>query len=87
MTTIALQDAQTDLPNLIKRVLDGEDVVIEAGTSKIRLTIIEAPPTCAAEANGRGFGMLKGQIEIGPEFFEPLSPEEAGLGDWPRDHT
>lgn len=87
MTTITLETAQQDLPALIKRVLAGEDIVIGTQDAAVRLTPVttaqrrpEAEPVCKSY---RGRGALKGQLIVGPEFFEPLSDEECGVGGDP----
>jgi antitoxin (DNA-binding transcriptional repressor) of toxin-antitoxin stability system len=82
MTTITLDKAQQDLPDLIKRVLAGEEIVIEAGGRLVRLA--PSPVEVGfneATARRRGYGSMKGQLIVGPEFFEPLSDEECGYGD------
>lgn len=82
MTTITLEKAQQDLPALIKRVLAGEDIVIGTQDAAVRLTpATTAPSQQTAEPvrkSYRGRGALKGQLVVGPEFFEPLSDEECG---------
>ena len=87
MTTITLEKAQEDLPALIKRVLAGEDIVIEAEDRKVRLSPVTPLPNQAdpepRRASYRGRGVLKGQLILGPEFFEPLSDEECGVGSDP----
>lgn len=81
MTTITLEKAQQDLPALIKRVLAGEDIVIAAGDRLVRLTPSPAEAGFnEANARRRGYGSMKGQLVVGPEFFEPLSDEECGYG-------
>jgi antitoxin (DNA-binding transcriptional repressor) of toxin-antitoxin stability system len=87
MTTITLDKAQQDLARLVKRALDGEEIVIETAGSDGRFAVrLEpVPPTQhRPEQPGsslRGRGALKGQLVVGPEFFEPLSDEECGLVD------
>ena len=84
MTTITLDKAQQDLPAIVKRVLAGEEIVIGAPGAEVKLTPLTAaqdtqepePP----RKSYRGRGALKGQLVVGPEFFEPLSDEECGLG-------
>ena len=83
MTTISLEKAQQDLPILIQRVLAGEEIVIGAHGAKVRLTPV-APAHShigsePARKSYRGRGVLKGQLVVGPEFFEPLSDEECGV--------
>jgi antitoxin (DNA-binding transcriptional repressor) of toxin-antitoxin stability system len=81
-TTITLEKAQQELPLLVKRALAGEDIVIEAaGEAAIRLAPIEpaAERMAMPGTSYRGRGALKGQLVVGPEFFEPLSDEECGI--------
>ena len=82
MTTITLEKAQQDLPALIKRVLAGEEIVIGTQDTAVRLSPMttaqsqrEAEPV---RKSYRGRGALKGELVVGPEFFEPLSDEECG---------
>ena len=53
----------------------------------MRLTpVTTAPSQQAAEParkSYRGRGALKGQLVVGPEFFEPLSDEECGVAGDP----
>jgi antitoxin (DNA-binding transcriptional repressor) of toxin-antitoxin stability system len=79
MTTITRDKAQADLPALIDRALAGEEIVIATpGAASVKLSPVMAE---AAEPlkSYRGRGILKGQLSIGPEFFEPLSDEECGI--------
>jgi antitoxin (DNA-binding transcriptional repressor) of toxin-antitoxin stability system len=83
MTTITLEIAQQDLPVLVERALAGEKIVIEAaGAAAVRLAPIApaAHQPVPSGASYRGRGVLEGQLVIGPEFFEPLSGEECGVG-------
>ncbi len=83
MTTITLDKAKDDLPALVERALAGEEIVIETGgAASVRLTAVPAVTTKTGELRSsyRGRGILKGQLVVGPEFFEPLSDEECGLG-------
>jgi antitoxin (DNA-binding transcriptional repressor) of toxin-antitoxin stability system len=87
MTAITLEEAQQDLPILIRRVLAGEDIVIGAYGSEVKMTAV-APAHShigsePAHESYRGRGVLKGQLVVGPEFFEPLSDEECGVGGNP----
>ena len=81
MITITLEKAQQDLQAVLKRVLAGEEIVIEVDDRRVRLA--QEPSTAVfddAVARRRGYGVLKGKLVVGPEFFEPLSDEECGLG-------
>ncbi len=83
MTTITVEKAQKELPGLVKRALAGEEIVIEAaGAAAVRLAPIapaQAQPARPGESF-RGRGALKDLLVVGPEFFEPLSDEECGVG-------
>lgn len=80
MTTITLEKAQQDLPELISRALAGEDIVIVAGDRLVRLTPSPNEHTFnEANARRRGYGSMKGQFEVPDSFFEPLPEAELRL--------
>lgn len=86
MTTVTLETAQMDLPDLVKRALAGEDIVIGVDDQKIRLAQVPPAPTFdEATARRRGYGSMKGQFEVADSFFEPLAEDELnfweGRGD------
>ena len=69
-------EAKTNLSKLVQRALAGEDVQITTGRERkpvVRIVAIDPP-----RANRR-FGFLRGKIEVGPEFFEPLPEDELRL--------
>ncbi len=71
METITIHKAKTELSRLIKKACAGEEIVIARGkTPVVRLVAIEN------KKGQRRPGGREGKIEIGPEFFEPLPPEE-----------
>jgi len=71
METITIHKAKTQLSRLIEKACRGEEIVIARGKKPVvRLVAIED------ERGDRKPGALKGKIHIGPEFFEPLPPEE-----------
>jgi len=75
-----MHEAKTQLSKLVERALAGEEVILTHGrnrTPKVKLVPVEAPIP-----HLRPIGLYKGQIEIGPEFFEPLPEEELAL--WER---
>jgi antitoxin (DNA-binding transcriptional repressor) of toxin-antitoxin stability system len=81
MTTITLERAQQDLAALVKRVLAGEDIVIEADSQHVRLSPVSVPPEHdEATALRRGYGLFKGQFEVPKGFFDPLPDDE--LSRW-----
>lgn len=71
MTIIDVSDARTELSQLLDRVLTGEEVVFtRGGTPVARLASIEP-----AEATSRRLGILKGQVQVPPDFDAPLPDE------------
>ena len=79
MIPITLEKAQQDLPTLIQRVLAREEIVIGTPGAQVKLTPMTALP-CDTDSEPvrksyRGRGVLKGQLHVGPEFFETLSDE------------
>jgi prevent-host-death family protein len=71
---ISIHVAKTHLSRLIARAETGEEIVIARGQKPVaKLVPITAKPK-------RIFGALRGKVSIGPEFFEPLPPEE--LDTW-----
>jgi prevent-host-death family protein len=71
MTTVGVHAAKTQLSRLLRRVAEGEEVIILRGNKPVaRLVPYEA------EAPKRGFGSMKGKVWLDPEFFEPLPEEE-----------
>jgi prevent-host-death family protein len=74
MVTVNVHEAKTHLSRLLAQVEDGEEVVIARnGTPVARLVRLE-------QRRRRGFGSMKGLIEIDDSFFDPLPPEE--LAAW-----
>ncbi len=76
MPSATIFEAKTNLSKLIQRALKGEDVQITTGRERkpvVRLVAIEP-----VRANRR-LGFLKGKIEVGPEFFDPLPDDELRL--------
>jgi prevent-host-death family protein len=71
METITIHKAKTELSKLIERACRGEEIVIARGkTPVVRLVAI------ADKKGQRKPGALRGKLKVGPEFFEPLPPEE-----------
>jgi prevent-host-death family protein len=71
MPVVTIHKAKTNLSRLIKIAAAGEDVIISRGDKPVaRLVPI-------GETKGkRQPGSLKGKLKVGPEFFEPLAPDE-----------
>ena len=71
METVTIHKAKTELSRLIEKACRGEEIVIAKGKKPVvRLVAI-------ADAKGqRKPGALRGKLKVGPEFFDPLPPEE-----------
>lgn len=78
MTRVTVHQAKTHLSRLLEEVEKGGEVVISRRDKPIaRLVPIE--PARPEERPARRPGRMKGLIEIGPEFFEPLPEDELRL--------
>jgi prevent-host-death family protein len=68
---VTIHDAKTNLSRLIQQASEGEDIIIARGSKPVARLVM------AGELKGkRQPGSLKGKLVVGPEFFEPLPPEE-----------
>ena len=72
--TVNVHEAKTHLSRLLARVEAGEEIVI-ARNGKPAARLVACKPR-----GKRRFGALKGKIEIGDSFFDPLPEEE--LAAW-----
>ena len=72
--TVSIHAAKTNLSRLIARVEAGETIIIARGRTPVAKLVPLAPQ------GKRVFGAMRGKFTIGPEFFEPLPPEE--LDEW-----
>lgn len=70
MITVSLDKAKEILPDLVDRVLAGEEVEIVVDSRKVRLAAIDTA------SSYRGRGLFKGQLIVGDEFFDPLPEDE-----------
>lgn len=71
MKTITIHEAMTNLSLLIEEACRGEEIVIARGTH-LRVRLV---PIMDVKGN-RKPGSMKGKFVVGPEFFEPLPPDE-----------
>ena len=71
MKTVTIHAAKTNLSKLLEEVQAGEEIILARGKEPVAKLVPITPP-----AAKRQFGRLKGLIDAGPEFFEPLPPEE-----------
>jgi prevent-host-death family protein len=71
---VTIHEAKTNLSKLLADVEAGQEVVIARGKTRIAKLV-----PIRGENARRAPGTLKGRIDIGPEFFEPISEEELAL--------
>ena len=74
MAQFTVHQAKTQLSKLMAAAERGEEIIIaRRDKPAVRLVAVEeAKPA-------RVFGSMKGLIDIGPEFFEPLPDDELAL--------
>lgn len=75
MKTFTIHEAKTNLSKLIEQACQGEEIVIARGPQPV----VRLAPIAGSKGR-RQPGALKGKLCVGPEFFEPLPPEE--LAAW-----
>ncbi len=75
MATVTIHTAKTTLSQLLARVEAGEEILVARGKEPIAKLVPFQPPSAK-----RQFGVLRGPISVGPEFFEPLSEQD--LAAW-----
>ena len=75
MPTVTIHQAKTNLSKLIERASQGEEIIIARGSKAVARLV----PVGAVRGK-RQPGSMKGKLEIGPEFFEPLPDDE--LAGW-----
>jgi prevent-host-death family protein len=71
MPTVTIHQAKTNLSKLIERASQGEEIIIARGSNPVAKLV----PVGAVKGK-RQPGSMKGKLEIGPEFFEPLPEDE-----------
>ncbi len=73
MATVNVHEAKTHLSRLLDRARAGEEIVIaKGGEPYARLVPLNA------RAPKRERGTLKGSVDLGDQFFEPLPPGWGG---------
>jgi prevent-host-death family protein len=76
MRVVTVHEAKTNLSKLIAKVCRGEEVIIARGASPV----VRLVPV--GEVKGRRQpGALRGKLQVGPKFFEPL-PAEGSPASW-----
>ena len=79
MTTIvSIEEATLHLPNLLKRILSGEEEVLIAQEGLPIARLIPIMPI-AKEPLQRVFGMDAGKIVLSPDFNDPLPDDIINL--------
>jgi antitoxin (DNA-binding transcriptional repressor) of toxin-antitoxin stability system len=71
MKTVTIHKAKTNLSRLIEDLAKEKEIIIARGKKPVARLI----PMDAVRGE-RKPGWLKGKFKVGPEFFEPLPPEE-----------
>lgn len=71
MIKLNIHEAKTHLSKYLARLAKGETIVL----CKRNEPIAEIRPLAVRRAKPRPLGLAKGTVQIGPSFFEPLSPE------------
>jgi prevent-host-death family protein len=75
MKTVKIHNAKTNLSRLIEEVCEGQEIIISRGSQPVaRLSGL------TTTKGKRKPGSLKGKLQVGAEFFEPLPPAE--LNEW-----
>jgi prevent-host-death family protein len=72
---VSVHAAKTHLSRLLARVEAGEVIAIARGRTPVAKLVPIAPKA------KREFGAMRGKINIGPEFFEPLPEDELDRWD------
>jgi prevent-host-death family protein len=75
MTIVTVHQAKTNLSRLLEKAAKGEEIIIARGSKPVARLV----PVGQIKGKRRA-GALKGQLRVGPEFFEPLPTEE--LSGW-----
>ncbi len=72
---VNIYEAKTRLSELVDQAHAGQTVIIaKAGTPMAKLVPLDAPPKTKIK-----FGLLKGQLEITPDFDDPMPDDELAL--------
>lgn len=75
MATVTIHQAKTNLSKLIEKACAGEEIIIARGSDPVA-QLIPIKEGAARKKTPRPFGLLKGKLTVGPEFFEPLPDDE-----------
>jgi prevent-host-death family protein len=67
MSHVNLYEAKTQLSRLVDRAAAGEEIIIAKGGRPLARLV-----PLATAAPPRRLGLLEGQVQIGPDFDDPL---------------
>lgn len=77
ITAVGMYEAKTNLSRLVRKVAEGDEIVILKGGTPVAKLVRYEPP-----AEPRKPGLLKGKFTIAPDFDDPLPDfEEAIYGE------
>ena len=75
MVSVKVHEAKTNLSKLIERACRGEEIII----ARDAIPVVRLVPVGKVRGQ-RQPGALRGKLNVGPEFFEPLPAKE--LSAW-----
>lgn len=67
-TSVNIHEAKTQFSKLVRRAEGGEEIIVRRGSEPVA----QLGPLQKKRGGVRGFGSMKGEIRIGPDFDEPL---------------
>jgi len=75
--TYTLEQAQTNLAQLLADAQQGQEVVIERGEkSSLRLVVVEEEAEVISEPKPRVLGQYAGQFQYSDDWWKPLETDE-----------
>ncbi len=74
MRSIKVHKAKTNLSKLIEQACRGEEIIIARGATPV----VRLVPVGKVQGR-RQPGVLRGKLQVGPEFFAPLPAQELSL--------
>ena len=69
-STYTMHEAKTNLSKLVKKAIDGEEVILANGRTPVAKIVPYTP------VPKRTFGCMKGRLSWTPDAFDPLTDEE-----------
>jgi prevent-host-death family protein len=74
MTSVTIDEAETQLAKLVAQVERGEEVIITRDQKRVARLVPDVQ-----EVPKRGFGSMRGKAWLDESFWEPLPEEELKL--------